>query len=82
LEIIAGTRALADVTMDDWVRVFLLAVIRSFLRSLLARFEMDSLIVVQVLEVGQALLGLELQVALPVLVAGVGNSGLRRLAKA
>ncbi len=74
MEIIAGSLALADVTMDDRVRVFLLTVVRRFLSGLLARFKVDSLIILLVLEVVKTLLGLQFKITLPVLVAGVRTS--------
>ena len=73
MDVIAGARVgLADVTMRDGVLVLLLAVVGGFEGGALACFEMHVLVVVVVLEEGHAFLGLELTIALPVLVAGVG----------
>ena len=73
MDVIAGARVgLDDVTMGDGVLVLLLAVVGGFEGGAHACFEMHVFVVVVFLEVSDALLLLEFEVALPVLVAGVG----------
>lgn len=74
VDIIACARVgLADVTVDDGIFIFFEAIVVCFEGGALACFEMHVLVVIVVLEVGDALLLLEFDIALPVLVAGVGT---------
>jgi hypothetical protein len=73
VDISTGASALADVTVDDRVRIFLLAIVRCFEGGALVSFEMYVFVVVVVLEIAHALFLLELYIALSVLVAGVGT---------
>ncbi len=60
--------------MNYGIGILFLAVVGGFEGGALACFEMHVFVVIVCLEVADALLGFEFEVALPVLVAGVGKS--------